>query len=233
MARYPENGIKYLKKNIKGRITVESPASFAAIVKGDCKLGYLSYIGRNSEIVNTEIGRFCSIATDFVSGPTDHPTDRLSSHLFAFANNGPFRGSPEFAEWLRDAPLPNDNKRVVIGHDVWIGRNVTIRRGVTIGDGAIIGAGSVVTRNVAPYTIVGGAPAKLIRNRFSPAITHHLLTLQWHQFDLRRQHAPKLDVTDIERSVRYLRALKAKGELQPLVCDRYLIEPHDVVTQLS
>lgn len=233
MTNYPENGVKYLPKNIKGKIVAESPSSFAAIIKGECSIGFLSYVGRNSEIVNTDIGRFCSIAPDFFCGPTNHPTDRLSSHLIAFANFGPFRGSDEFKEWCRPPALENNNKRVTIGNDVWIGRGVTVKRGVAIGDGAIVGAGSVVTKDVAPYTIVGGSPAKLIRNRFSPSITHHLLSLKWFEYDLRKKNAPKLDMENIERAVRYLYQLRANKLLKPLSCEKYLIGPRNFCEKVS
>lgn len=233
MTNFPETGVKYNPANVKGRIIAESPSSFAAIIKEECSIGYLSYIGRNSEIVNTDIGRFCSIATDFFAGPTNHPTDRLSSHLIAFANFGPFKGCNDFKEWCRQPELENNNKRVKIGNDVWIGRGVTVKRGVTIGDGAIVGAGSVVTKDVAPYTIVGGVPAKLIRNRFSPSITHHLLSLKWFNYDLRKKNAPKLDMQNVDRAVKYLHQLRSKNLLLPLLCEKYIIGPRDFCEKVS
>lgn len=198
MAVFPENGIKHNPKKIHGSITVEIPVSFAAVVKGECSLGYLSYIGADSEIYNTHIGRFCSIAPGFVSGPTNHPTDRLSTHLFAFANHGPFNGCQAFDEWLREPPLPSNDGAVRIGNDVWIGRNVTIKRGITIGNGAVIGAGSVVTKNVSPYAIVGGVPAKLIRFRFSKKTINALEKLKWFNYDLRKTTVEQLNVDDVE-----------------------------------
>ncbi|WP_342639140.1 DapH/DapD/GlmU-related protein [Vibrio metschnikovii] len=145
--------VKYNKKSVLGSVIVESPVSIGGIVKGKCKIGYLSYIGTNSEIYGgTEIGRFCSIASNVVIAPTNHPVDRLSTHLFAFGNNGPFKGVDEFLRWKRDSPFKQNSLPTIIGNDVWIGRNVVIKRGVEIGDGAIVGAGSVVVKNIPPYS---------------------------------------------------------------------------------
>lgn len=223
MAAFPDNGVKYNPKNIRGSISVEAPVSIAGIVKGKCSIGYLSYIGADSEIYNTHIGRFCSIAQGFVSGPTNHPTDRLSSHLFAFANNGPFKGCSEFTEWLREPLLQSNSESVKIGHDVWIGRNVTIKRGVTIGDGAIIGAGSVVTKSVAPYAIVGGVPAKLIRFRFDKEIITQLETLNWFNYDLRNTIVEQLDVVNIEASIAQIDQLIRDKAITKLTPKRFSI----------
>ncbi|VVO11984.1 CatB-related O-acetyltransferase [Pseudomonas fluorescens] len=221
MAVFPEHGIKYAAKNIQGSILIEAPVSLGAIVKGNCAIGYLSYIGRNSEIYNTEIGRFCSIATDFVSGPTNHPTDRLSSHLFAFSNNGPFKGCQEYLEWMRKPPLPSNNEKVIIGNDVWIGRNVTIKRGITIGDGAIIGAGAVITKDVEPYTIVGGIPGKTIRKRFDDNTIQRLINIKWHKYDLRKSLVPDLDITNISKSIEKIETLISTKNIKTLSCKTY------------
>ena len=192
-------------------------------MKGKCSIGYLSYIGAGSEIYNTHIGRFCSIAQGFVSGPTNHPTERLSSHLFAFANNGPFNGCSEFTEWLRGPLLQSNNESVKIGHDVWIGRNVTIKRGVTIGDGAIIGAGSVVTKTVEPYAIVGGVPAKLIRFRFDKKTINKLEKLNWFDYDLRKTIVAQLDIENIETCITQIDNLIRDKTITKLTPKRFLL----------
>lgn len=225
MAAFPADGIKHNPKSVQGSISVEAPVSFASVVKGKCSIGYLSYIVSGSEIYNTHIGRFCSIAKGFVSGPTNHPTDRLSSHLFAFANNGPFKGCPEFAEWLRGPLLPSNSEPVNIGHDVWIGRNVTIKRGITIGNGAIIGAGSVVTKTVEPYAIVGGVPAKLIRFRFDEKIINELERLNWFDYDLRKTIVPKLDIDNIETCITQIDQLIRDKAITKLTPKCFLLSP--------
>lgn len=121
------------------------------------------------------IGKFCSIArgTKFLFNCANHSLKSLSTYTF-----------PLFCEeWgldERDMQVAWDNKgNIVIGNDVWIGYEAIILAGVHIGDGAIIGARSVVTKDVPPYTIVGGTPAKEIRKRFAPDVIFRLRTLEW------------------------------------------------------
>ncbi|MFG0411958.1 CatB-related O-acetyltransferase [Pseudomonas sp. FYR_11] len=225
---YPNHGIKYNPNNIQGTLLAESPCSMAAIVKFTCSIGYLSYTGRDSEIYNTQIGRFCSIAPNFVSGPTNHPTDRLSSHLFSFANKGPFKGCEEFLDWMRDPPLESNVGKVLIGHDVWIGRNVTVKRGVTIGTGAIIGAGSVITKNVEPYSIVAGTPAKLIRMRFTESTIQDLMDLKWYNYDLRKSTVPNFDPSDVTKAIATIRELISSDTIKKLSCKRYKITSSEI-----
>lgn len=118
-----------------------------------------------------EIGKFCSIAADasFVLNGGNHFADRLSSYPF-----------PIFGCWGEPDPGPWPNKGgITIGHDVWIGWDAVIMPGVTIGHGAIIAAKSVITRDVAPYTIVGGNPGQVIRKRLPVADIERLLALAW------------------------------------------------------
>lgn len=121
------------------------------------------------------IGKFCSIAcgAKFIFNCANHTLKSLSTYTFPLF----------FEEW--DLPKSEvaaawDNKGdIVIGNDVWIGYEAVILAGVKIGDGAIIGARAVVTKDVPPYSIVGGVPAKVIRKRYSPDIIEHLLSLRW------------------------------------------------------
>lgn len=121
------------------------------------------------------IGKFCSIAcgAKFIFNCANHTLKSLSSYTFPLF----------FEEW--DLPKSEvasawDNKGdIVIGNDVWIGYDAVIMAGVTIGDGAIIGTRAVVTKDVEPYSIVGGVPAKEIRKRFSPEIIAKLMELKW------------------------------------------------------
>ncbi|MPM08230.1 Virginiamycin A acetyltransferase [bioreactor metagenome] len=121
------------------------------------------------------IGKFCSIAcgAKFIFNSANHTLSSLSTYPFPIF----------FEEWgldIKDVASAWDNKGdIVIGSDVWIGYEVVILAGVTIGDGAIIGARAVVTKDVPPYTIVGGAPARPIRKRFSEEIVSALLELRW------------------------------------------------------
>lgn len=225
---YPAHGIKYKPTNIKGVLIAETPSSIAAVIKEKCSIGYLSYIGRDSEVYNTQIGRFCSIAPGFISGPINHPTNRLSSHLFTFYDKGPFSGCDEYSDWMRGPVLDTNDSEVRIGHDVWIGRGVTVKRGVTIGNGAIVGAGSVVTKNVEPYSIVAGLPAKTIKMRFSDEIISKLIDLEWYKYDLRKSVAPNLDPSDVESSINVIRDLIDSKAIKKIQCIKYKITSSDI-----
>ena len=118
-------------------------------------IGKHTYIQRGSEVLSARIGHFCSIGTNCHIGMFEHSVDNIStsSRLYLRMLND--------KEFYNDIPSPAQ-----IGNDVWIGSNATVLGGVTVGDGAVIGAGAVVTKDVPPYAIVGGVPAKIIRYRF-------------------------------------------------------------------
>ncbi|KZL20695.1 Streptogramin A acetyltransferase [Pseudovibrio axinellae] len=140
-----------------------------------CELGDFSYIGPNSSVADTVIGKFTAIASNVRLGPPNHPMERVSQHRFTYTpeyyRKDKERDHTFFAKRRAD--------RVIIGNDVWIGHGVTVLPGVTVGDGAVLAAGAVVAKDVPPYTIVGGVPAKTIKPRFSKDIANRLLTLKW------------------------------------------------------
>jgi len=126
------------------------------------------------------IGKFCMIASDvkFIMNGANHLTNSLTTYPFAIFGNG-----WENAMEGKTYPQKGD---INIGNDVWIGYNATIMAGVNIGDGAIIATNSTVTKDVEPYTIVGGNPAKEIKKRFSENIITKLLELKWWNWDIEK-----------------------------------------------
>ena len=139
------------------------------------EIGDYSYLGPGCMVADAKIGKFCAIAAQVRIGAPNHPLDRPSQHRFTYC--------PEYynADTGRDHAFFRDRRadRVVIGNDVWIGHAVIVMPGVTVGDGAVLAAGAVVTRDVAPYTIVGGVPAKPIRERFNRDIAAQLSRIAW------------------------------------------------------
>ena len=136
------------------------------------KMGRYSYMGKNNSIANTQIGSFCSIASYCAIGGGAHPLNMISTSPVFYSGKNIF--GRNFGNIHVEL-----NREVVIGNDVWIGEGVFINDGIVIGDGAIIGAHSVVTHDVPAYAVVAGAPAKVLRFRFSEEEIRRLLDLKW------------------------------------------------------
>lgn len=210
--------IEFATSNLRAKsiLRAESPCSVKAVVKDDCSVGAFSYIDHHSEIARADIGRFCSIARNVLIGPSSHPTDRFSTHLFVFTRGGAIAKSRTYRKVLRPQPFAEHMRRTSIGNDVWIGANAVIRRGVTVGDGAIIGAGAVVVKDVKPYEIVGGVPARHIRFRFEQPVIDRLLALQWWNYDLSAPQLEGVDYREVPQTVARFEALVADGTLPVL-----------------
>lgn len=139
----------------------------------NCTMGDFTYCSDHCLLQNADIGKFCSIGPNVRIAPGKHPTNYISTHPATFNNQ------PNFLKNFVTENTYKSYEPVTIGNDVWIGANCLIVDGVTIGHGAIIAANSVVNKNVNPYEIVGGVPAKLIKSRFDQNEIDALLKMQW------------------------------------------------------
>lgn len=137
-------------------------------------IGRYSSVGVDSKLIRVKIGNFTVIARNCNIGLGAHPTNYLTTHSI-FYKTRPWSGCPKWCGKINF----NECKFTHIGNGVFIGAHVIVMDGVTIGDGAIIAAGSVVTKDVSPYTIVGGAPAKVIKYLFPQDMINRLEEIQW------------------------------------------------------
>ena len=164
-------GISVKNSQIHTTSKVESGTQFI-----NSSMDKYSFCGYDCDINFCDIGSFVSIANSVVIGGGMHPIDWVGTSPVFYEGRDSIKA--KFSEYMRD-PL----KKTIIGHDVWIAQNVIIKQGINIGIGSVIGMGSIVTKDVDPYTIVGGNPAKVIRSRFNETITKGLLDSKWWEFD--------------------------------------------------
>src|SRR5215475_8063483 len=179
------------EKKLSADALIDSTAKLAACRLGaftevgarttllEVELGDYSYVVNDSDIAYTRLGKFTSIAAMTRINPGNHPMQRASQSHFTYRASAYFEGErdeDEFFAWRRAQP-------VVIAHDVWIGHGAIVLPGRSIGIGAVVAAGAVVTKHVAPYAIVAGNPARVIRQRFPAAVADRLLRLAWWNWD--------------------------------------------------
>ena len=138
-----------------------------------------SYVMNDSDIAYATIGKFCSIAAMTRINPGNHPMQRASQSHFTYRASAYFDDAQDedaFFDWRR-------SHAVTIGHDVWIGHGAIVLAGRSIGTGAVVAGGAVVTKDVAPYTIVAGNPARVIRRRFPEDVAGRLMVLSWWDWE--------------------------------------------------
>ena len=139
------------------------------------ELGDYSYCDRLCDLANTTVGRFSNIASLVRIGATDHPLDRASLHHFMYRSTKYWPDVPDDAEWF----ARRRSRRTMIGHDTWIGHAAQVKPGVVVGNGSVIASGAIVTKDVPPYAIVAGVPARVIRFRQLPEMVARLERLAW------------------------------------------------------
>lgn len=143
------------------------------------EIGDYSYCDRYCDIANTSVGKFANIASFVRIGATDHPLDRASLHHFMYRSASLWDDAEDDAAWF----AKRRTRRATIGNDTWIGHNAQIKPEITVGHGAVIASGAIVTKDVAPYEIVAGTPARHLRWRQPKEIAARLIALAWWDWD--------------------------------------------------
>jgi len=163
--------------------TTISPNSriFKKSTLNNCQINSYTYIGNNSFLQNVSVGKFCSIAKDSLIGLGAHPINHLSTSPLFYKKQNPLK-----IKLLKEDLEFKEYKTIGIGHDVWVGARVSIVDGVKIRTGAIIAAGAVVTKDIPPYAIAGGIPAKIIKYRFDENKIKELLASGWWEWDIQK-----------------------------------------------
>ena len=140
-------------------------------------LGYASYIGAFCDFSNCRVGRFSSVGNYVRVVSATHPLTMVSTYPAFYSDS--YRVSFVKASGYEEHIFTDNGYECEIGNDVWIGDNVLIKGGIKIGDGSVIGMGSVVLKDVPPYTVVAGVPAKVIKSRFDTETVNKLLNIKW------------------------------------------------------
>ena len=174
-------------------IHIQSHSVFCDVTVGD-----YSYFAGYNQVYYAGIGKFCSVASFVRINTTNHPTyERIAQHHFTYRSKRFGLGEDDAEFFAR-----RKERSVAIGHDVWIGHNAIIMPGVIIGNGAVVGAGAVVTRNVEPYSIVAGVPAKRIKMRFADDLIVKIERSKWWDWDHETIKERLPDFRDMDAFVR-------------------------------
>ena len=147
--------------------------------------GDYSYATRFADLANAEIGKFCNIASFVRVGATDHPMDRASLHHFLYRSASYWDDAEDDADFFARRAA----RTAFVGHDAWLGHGAMVMPEVRVGHGAVLAARAVATRDVAPYTVVAGVPARVVRRRFPEPVAERLMALAWWDWDHARLRA--------------------------------------------
>ncbi len=165
------------------------------------KLGYGSYIGNHASVTG-KTGKYCCIASGVQVVNGFHPIDAVSVHPAFFSQKKQCGMTYALQETFEETKQAEPGYSVVIGNDVWIGQNALLLAGIHVGDGAVIAAGAVVTRDVPAYTVVGGVPAKKIRDRFDAETAAAMQKIAWWDWPEEKLRANVSDFSDPAAFVR-------------------------------
>jgi len=211
----------------------ERPAMIHGHRLKSCSMGAYGFYNAAglASAYRTHFGRYSQVGESTIVGPPEHPMTMFSTHPFAFSRPSHMPKMFQMPEFARISPEEDEGPSwaasetptdTIIGHEAYVGAGSFVRRGVTVGVGAVIGARSVVTRDVPPYAIVAGSPARVLRYRYPDAVIERLLKLAWWNYDLGPiKHA--VDWSDTARTLDFLEQKAADKALQTLVPEAYAV----------
>lgn len=153
------------RKGIYGKIGKGNRFMKNVLINESCVIGNYNYFGANASAGKTRIGNYCSIAPNVTIGPGDHQPTNVSTCVRVMEKAG--------------VHVDLERDECVIGNDVWIGANVVVLRGVHVGDGAVLAAGAIVNKDIPPYAVAGGVPAKVIKYRFNEDVIRLIQKSEW------------------------------------------------------
>ena len=227
---------------IRGELRYENPAWIFGHRLKNCSVGAFTFFNAAglTSAYRVQFGRYSQIGESSVIGPPEHPYDWFSNHPFAFTRPSLLPSMYVMPEFVRLAPeesdapsfaeeTPNDT---IIGHEAYVGVGCFVKRGIRIGDGAVVGARSVVTRDIPPYAIAVGSPARVVRLRFEDRIVERFLALEWWRYDL-APFKQRVDFAKVEATLAFFEERKSLGELQPLRPDSYRVTQSDAGLKLQ
>lgn len=213
----------------KREMTIEPPIRLGGGHFSCGFIGAFTFFNGNSCIREVDsIGRFCMIGPDVTIGDPQHYVTDVSGHIiFTHSDCRHFLKFTNcenhyFQESFREKHKTKKPK-ITIGNDVWIGRNVMVMRGITIGDGAVIGAGALVTKDVLPYSVVGGVPAKFIKYRFTADIIEELEKIKWWEYGPEIMNG--IDIENPQKAVEQLK--KNKENMESYKPQMVILNPKD------
>ena len=217
---------------VRSELAFERPAWIFGHRLKNCTVGAFTFFNAagSTSAYRVSFGRYSQIGESSILGPPEHPYDWFSNHPFAFTRPSHLPSMYVMPDFARLAPEESDGRSfaddtpndTVIGHEAYVGAGCFVKRGVTIGDGAVIGARSLVTRDVPPFAVAVGTPAKVVRLRFDERLVERFKALAWWRYDL----APwkhRVDFSKVEATLEFFEERKAAAELQPLQPDSYRV----------
>lgn len=193
---------------------------FTAFLVGNFfhSMGAFSSSFSNTLPINTVVGRYCSLASNIKRLGANHPTDRFTTSLLTYSQNlsifDAYLIEKEETFSCKPTSIPN-YEPIIIGNDVWIGQDVSfVSTGITVGNGAVVAAGSIVTKDVPPFAIVGGAPARILKYRFDEDVCKELQRLQWWKYAYTDFKGIEGDIS-IEKFIEKVAYLTENNLIQP------------------